>query len=61
MEVCTDGGQRCIFPFIYNGKTYRNCTEPSGYQNRPWCAETLTDENEYHDWDYCKGNCGKDS
>ena len=62
-QVCTDGGQRCHFPFINNGKTYYTCTEPGGRQNRPWCAETVTEENEYYDWDYCcdwdNVNCGQ--
>ena len=61
IEVCTtDGGQRCIFPFIYDGKTYDNCTEPGGYRNRPWCAYTVTYQNKYDDWDYCR-YCGKNS
>ena len=64
MEVCTNGGKPCIFPFIDNGKTYYNCTEPGGRQNRPWCAETVNEKNEWDKWDYCDWDnldCGMDS
>ncbi|XP_026577891.1 epididymal sperm-binding protein 1-like [Pseudonaja textilis] len=41
----------CVFPFIYNGKSYRSCTEDAS-QNRPWCA-TVANYDQYKKWKYC--------
>ena len=30
----------CVFPFVYNKKTYTNCTTDGENSNRPWCALT---------------------
>ncbi|CAM9934662.1 unnamed protein product [Lampetra fluviatilis] len=35
-----DGGTACMFPFIYNGKTYKTCTLDGRTDGRWWCAHT---------------------
>jgi len=34
----TLSGRRCIFPFKYRGKTYRQCTLDNSSNRRAWCA-----------------------
>merc|ERR1719259_192326 len=37
-------GQKCVFPFTYRGKTYRQCTFDSTTNGKAWCAyETRED------------------
>merc|ERR1719158_1444198 len=51
---CTnEAGQRCRFPFVYDGSTYHGCTTAGGY-DRPWCYDVRGNSN----WDYCV-NCGE--
>ena len=40
----TTSGETCVFPFIYNGKIFTECTTEGGFA--PWCA-TKTDANGY--------------
>ena len=46
----------CIFPFVYNGVTYCECTDVD--QAKPWCSIKV-DENQNYigDWYFCKDNC----
>ena len=59
----TSNGYICVFPFIYQGKTYNKCTfeqllpEGEGYQ-QPWCAYVTNANNSVMEkWDYCKEHC----
>ncbi|XP_040568610.1 epididymal sperm-binding protein 1 [Lepeophtheirus salmonis] len=58
-DVCqTKNGQRCIFPFKYNGQTYHNCTT-TGNNNVKWCATSLRDSMEYLGYGDClTASCG---
>lgn len=49
--VKTTGGICCHFPFIYNGKVYKNCTTKDN-GNTPWCSTTAS-----YDQDGQYGNC----
>jgi len=56
----TDAGP-CVFPFIYKGVTYNECTEVEdpGY---PWCSVKTNEDNEHvdfnKDYGYCPSECG---
>nr|XP_056720573.1 fibronectin-like [Euleptes europaea] len=46
------GGQACVFPFDYNGRTFYSCTNEDEEMGRFWCATT----GSYHKhgkWSYC--------
>ena len=45
----------CIFPFIYDGQTFSECTE-SGWDT-PWCATEVTTSLTYSNWDGCAPGC----
>ena len=57
----TENGQKCIFPFNYDGTTYSECTSVD--HDRPWCAiqtpltvdidGNLVDE----EWGNCDSTC----
>merc|ERR1711962_306780 len=42
--VCTTSKGPCMFPFLYKGKKYINCTLYQASGGNPWCA-TSVDEN----------------
>uniref|UniRef100_A0A8C4YGT5 Fibronectin type-II domain-containing protein n=1 Tax=Gopherus evgoodei TaxID=1825980 RepID=A0A8C4YGT5_9SAUR len=42
----------CVFPFIYKGKTYHNCTAVDDKMGRPWCATTPNYDKD-HLWRFC--------
>ncbi|XP_059099182.1 phenoloxidase-activating enzyme 1-like [Tigriopus californicus] len=47
--------QICVFPFIFNGKSYDKCTTFSDPNNESWCS-TLVDSTGTHitgNWGYC--------
>ncbi|XP_078483553.1 MAM and LDL-receptor class A domain-containing protein 1 isoform X3 [Ciona intestinalis] len=49
----TGSGQRCAFPFTYNGKTYHTCTYDDS--DMAWCSTTAVYAGY---WGYCLGgNC----
>lgn len=37
-EGGTGNGQRCVFPFTYNGVSYNTCIRDD--HDRPWCSTT---------------------
>merc|ERR1712241_757194 len=37
-DICTAGGQKCTFPFKYEGKSYNSCTEVGSENGKAWCA-----------------------
>lgn len=40
-------GRPCVFPFTYNGVTYRECAPPVASVTQPWCS-TQTHPNSTH-------------
>ena len=48
----TTSGERCVFPFKYDGIDYDSCTYKDNGET-PWCATTVTSDGAYDDW----GNC----
>jgi len=40
-------GRPCVFPFTYNGVTYRECAPPVATVTQPWCS-TQTHPNSTH-------------
>ena len=44
-------GVKCVFPFVYKGKTYNKCTKVD--DATPWCATEKPYKNQFG---YC--NCG---
>ena len=60
-EETTDG-VACVFPFLYDGRFFDNCTWTNAYTERsgkPWCAITKTTDGQYEDseWGNCADNC----
>ena len=55
----TENGQKCIFPFDYQGKTYHKCTSNDYDNDQPWCAYevdrtgTLIED----EWGNCDAAC----
>ena len=52
-------GQDCIFPFVWDGKKYDECTNKDTDEDWPcrvWCAtnELVTDDS---GWGYCSKDC----
>ncbi|XP_068683197.1 fibronectin-like [Montipora foliosa] len=45
----------CVFPFIYEGKTYTRCTYKDCVHNLPWCATTRNYDNDGK-WGHCQTN-----
>lgn len=53
-------GNKCQFPFIFNGKSYDMCTTALDSSQRPWCPTQL--ENGVYSissrhWGYCHSSC----
>ena len=51
-SVYTDQHKKCVFPFIWKGKTYNTCTQDGNYDS-PWCAYKVTNALEWKKWDPC--------
>nr|XP_020668991.1 matrix metalloproteinase-9-like [Pogona vitticeps] len=49
---------RCVFPFIYNGKSYSSCTTAGDSDGRLWCSLTSNYDAD-HKWKYCNPSCWK--
>ena len=58
-EVClTEAGVECVFPLIYSGVKYEECTTVNN-ESIPWCS-TLVDDKDNHiqdNWGNCSQNC----
>ena len=50
--VKTTNGECCVFPFIYEGKTYSACTKV-GYSSH-WCSTTGNLDLEENKWGRCQ-------
>ncbi|XP_039213795.1 seminal plasma protein PDC-109-like [Crotalus tigris] len=52
VELCADiTPHSCVFPFIYQGKSYSSCTEVDSL-NHSWCA-TTSNYDKSPQWKYC--------
>uniref|UniRef100_A0ABM5GSD1 Epididymal sperm-binding protein 1-like n=1 Tax=Pogona vitticeps TaxID=103695 RepID=A0ABM5GSD1_9SAUR len=43
----------CVFPFIYRGKSYSDCTEEDSVSWKPWCSLTSNYDVD-RKWKYCE-------
>ncbi|XP_040567209.1 granzyme E isoform X1 [Lepeophtheirus salmonis] len=53
-KCITTDGYTCVFPFIYNHKTYDICTTDFN-REMPWCATYMPYTHRY--WGYCPQSC----
>jgi len=60
----TEGGVRCLFPFVYKGGNKTDCVQNWG-DRKPWCATSLDDKGQFvssmtdnSNWDYCDFSTG---
>ncbi|XP_068215535.1 LOW QUALITY PROTEIN: uncharacterized protein [Palaemon carinicauda] len=51
LQVTTSTGEKCIFPFTYEGRTYNGCVT-LGYE-RPFCATKIDGEGNLLERGYC--------
>ncbi|XP_044616685.2 cation-independent mannose-6-phosphate receptor [Equus asinus] len=47
----TDEGDPCVFPFIFNGKSYEECVVES--RAKLWCSTTANYDRD-HEWGFCR-------
>jgi len=56
-SLCWD----CVFPFIYKGRTYRDCTKVGHKLQYKWCATQTDKERNFidglHTWRTCPWDC----
>ncbi len=54
----------CVFPFIYEGKSFNGCTNFNNPDSLPWCP-TQVDENGFYteekNWGECSAKCKQDT
>ena len=64
IDCKTTGGpypnKRCVFPFNYNGKVYRGCTDVDN-QGTFWCSTKVDKDGNHVDghWGNCESSCPK--
>ncbi|XP_040580268.1 uncharacterized protein [Lepeophtheirus salmonis] len=56
----TTDGNSCIFPFVYNGKTYSTCTVVDN-SGTPWCATSVDASRKYLTFGNCGNFCSADN
>lgn len=57
--TCTTlDGRRCVFPFVFLGKRYAECTSDEDRDGRRWCSVRVDREGRHvrGDWGYCNPN-----
>ncbi|XP_008584980.1 PREDICTED: cation-independent mannose-6-phosphate receptor [Galeopterus variegatus] len=47
----TDAGDPCVFPFIFNGKSYEECVVEG--RAKLWCSTTANYDRD-HEWGFCR-------
>merc|ERR1712055_541262 len=52
-RVCTTSKGPCMFPFLYKGKKYINCTLYQSSGGNPWCATSLRSDGNMQQWANC--------
>merc|ERR1712055_1114616 len=52
-RVCTTSKGPCMFPFLYKGKKYINCTLYQASGGNPWCATSLRSDGNMQQWANC--------
>ncbi|XP_072542274.1 cation-independent mannose-6-phosphate receptor [Salminus brasiliensis] len=48
----TVGGDACVFPFTYMGKSYSECTTDGRHEGKKWCATTASYDKD-RSWGFC--------
>ena len=58
-ECKSVGGEDCIFPFKFKGKTYTSCTTAESVNGAAWCATKVdSDDNVVRNfWKDCEEGC----
>merc|ERR1711892_854808 len=51
--VCKTDKGPCMFPFMYKGQKYTNCTLYQSSGGNPWCATTLRSDGNMQQWANC--------
>jgi len=57
-ECRTHSGQQCVFPFVYNGTQFHQCTRQDN-KGRHWCATSTWANGSYveGEWGDCLSSC----
>lgn len=58
IAMVTTEGERCVFPFTYEGEIYTSCTT-AGLRPVPWCATQVEEDGVAIRWQNCDINYGK--
>ena len=60
-ECETIGGDKCVFPFSYQGRTYFACTADDSDNGAPWCAVQVQADSRRTvlrgKWEDCSPEC----
>merc|ERR1711892_327507 len=51
--VCKTDKGPCMFPYMYKGQKYTNCTLYQSSGGNPWCATTLRSDGNMQQWANC--------